>query len=472
MDVTAESAVTTPERPLDEAADRSLRPNSLRFLGTVGNAIGIQAPTAGVAFLPALMAGVVGAAGPLAFLVALIAMGFVAYAFLIFTREMASAGSIYAFNGRALGAAYGFVSVFLLLGVYLAYAASVFASNANFIERLLPGDGVPWPWLAAGMWIITVALTYRRIAVSAAVIVALEAVSLCLVAVVAIAVLAHGGTGSGAISARPFTLGGLPFATLGLGVVLAFTGFSGFEVAATFGEETRAPRRIIPVSVVTALLVSGCVYVFMSWIETIGFASPTALASSSVPLVDIAGHYISPTMGTIINVAALISGIGAQLACINGGNRLLFALGREGFGPSWLARTHPRHRSPVGALVVVGLISLIGTLAMYRASAIDAFFYLSTYGADLILIVYLLTLVAALAWSIKRGNRNPLRYLFLTTGVVVIAYVIKNTAYPIPEFPFNWCIYGAAITIALAVAVVATSRRMRDRMATAQMFGT
>ncbi len=468
MDVTAgaAAAIATADDPA-----HSLRPNSLRFLGTVGNAIGIQAPTAGVAFLPALMAGVVGASGPLAFLLALVAMSFVAYAFLIFTREMASAGSIYAFNGRALGAAYGFVSVFLLLGVYLAYAASVFASNANFLQRLL-GDGLPWPLLAAVLWAATLGLTYRRIAVSAAVIVGLEAVSLCLVAVVAIAVLAHGGAAPGAVSGRPFTPNGLPLATLGLGVVLAFTGFSGFEVAATFGEEAHAPRRIIPASVVVALLFSGAVYVFMSWIETAGFRSADALAASSVPLVDIAGHYVSPTMGTIINVAALISGAGAQLACINGANRLLFALGRNGFGPSWLARTHPRHRSPVGAMVVVGVVSLLGALAMFKASAIDAFFYLSTYGADLILVVYLLTLVAALVWSVRRASRNPVRYLALAAGVVVLAYVIKNTAYPVPPFPFNWCIYAAAITIGIALLLIAVSARMRSRMATSRLFTT
>lgn len=470
MDITAATPAVAHRTTAGEDPQHSLRPDSLRFIGTVGNAVGIQAPTAGVAFLPALMAGVVGASGPLAFLVALVAMGFVAYAFLIFTREMASAGSIYAFNGRALGAAYGFVSVFLLLGVYVAYASSVFASNANFLQRLWPGGAVPWPLLAAGLWVVTMGLTYRRIAVSAAVIVGLEAVSLCLVAVVALGVLLHGGAAPGAITTKPFTLGGLPIATLGLGVVLAFTGFSGFEVAAAFGEEARAPRRVIPVSVVVALLFSGGVYVFMSWIETIGFASPDALAGASVPLVDIAARYISPTMGTIINVAALISGVGAQLACINGGNRLLFALGREGFGPSWLARTHPHHRSPVGALVAIGLTSLLGALAMFRASAIDAFFYLSTYGADLILVVYLLTMFAAIVWSVRRGNRNPVRYLILAAGVVVIGYVIKNTAYPIPQFPFNWCMYGAGITIALALAIVAASSRMRRGLATSQLF--
>jgi len=110
---------------------RSLRVDSVRFIGTVGSAVGIQALTGGVTFLPALMAGVVGAAGPLAFGLAIVAMLFVAYAFITFTRDSSSAGSVYAYNGRAMGPAYGFLSVWALIGVYIAYASSVYCSNAN-----------------------------------------------------------------------------------------------------------------------------------------------------------------------------------------------------------------------------------------------------------------------------------------------------------------------------------------------------
>lgn len=452
----------------------SLRPGSLRFLGTVGNAIGIQAPTAGVTFLPALMAGVVGGSGPLAFLLALVAMLFVAFAFLVFTRDVASAGSIYTFNGLALGRRAGAVFGILLAGVYLAYAASVYASNANFVQGLFPGSPVPWPVIAAMFWALTLVLTYRRVGLSSGLIVLLELVSLCLVAVVVVAVLGKGGAHPGAITAKPFTVNGLPFATLGLGVVLAFTGFSGFEVAATFGEEARLPRRVIPASVVTALLVSGGVYVFMSWLETIAFASPQALAANAVPLVTIAGHYVSTTMGTVINIAALISGIGAQFACVNGATRLLFAFGRTGVAPRWFDRTHPLHRSPVAALAVAGVLSLVATLAMWRASAIDAYFYLATYGADLVLVVYLAAVVGAAVWSFRRGHRGPVRYIALGIGAVILGYIIKNTVYPVPAFPFNWCIYAAAATILFAalLVLVRPGDKLRTGAATAPASGS
>src|SRR3984885_11402927 len=236
----------------------SLRANSVRYAGATASAVGIQAPTAGVTFLPALMAAIVGEAGPLAFLLALLAMLLVSYAFIVLAADFASAGSVFAFNGRALGYGYGFISAWLLLGVYIAYSASIYASNANFLEALVGTHAtIAWPIFAFLFWALAIVLAYRRISVSTMLIFALEGVAIVLVAIVAVVVLAKRGSGGHGISAAPFTPNGLPVATLGLGVIFAFTGFSGFEVSATLGEETSRPKRVIPVSMVAALLVSG-----------------------------------------------------------------------------------------------------------------------------------------------------------------------------------------------------------------------
>src|ERR1022692_2115877 len=446
----------------------SLRAGSVRYAGATASAVGIQAPTAGVTFLPALMAAIVGEAGPLAFLLALLAMLLVSYAFVVLAADFASAGSVFAFNGRALGYAYGFMSAWMLLGVYIAYSSSIYASNANFLESLAGSAhlAIAWPVFAFAVWALALVLAYRRISVSTMVIFALEGVAIVLVAIVAVAVLLKGGAGGHAISAAPFTLSGMPVAAIGLGIIFAFTGFSGFEVSATLGEETARPRRVgegtarrrplTPGSMVPALLVSGAIYVMLSWIETIAYPSAGALANQSVPLVDIAGRFVTPAMGTIINVAALISGVGAQLATVNGANRLLFALARDGFGPRWLATVNRRQRSPVGALGVVGVVSIVAVMPfmLNGTTPIDAFFYLATYGADLIIIAYLLTAIAALVWSICRGRASGVRVVGLVAAISVMAYIIKGTVYPVPAAPFDLCIDAAGITIAAGGALL------------------
>jgi amino acid transporter len=451
----------------------SLRANSVRYAGATASAVGIQAPTAGVTFLPALMAAIVGEAGPLAFLLALAAMLLVSYAFVVLAADFASAGSVFAFNGRALGYGYGFISAWMLLGVYIAYSSSIYASNANFLESLARSGhvAIAWPVFAVLFWALALVLAYLRISVSTMLIFALEGAAIVLVAIVAIAVLLKGGAGGHGVSAAPFTPGGIPAATIGLGVIFAFTGFSGFEVSATLGDETSRPRRVIPVSMIAALLVSGSIYVLVSWVETIAYPSATALAGQSVPLVDIAGRYVTPAMATIINIAALISGIGAQLATVNGANRLLFALARDGFGPRWVTAVHRRQRSPVGALAVIGVVSIVALVPFMvnGTTPIDAFFYLATYGADLIIIAYLLTSIAALVWSIRRGRASAVRVAGLLAAIAVMAYIIKGTVYPIPQAPFNWCIYAAGITIAAGIALLLV-RRLRTTLSRSPLF--
>jgi len=449
----------------------ALRANSVRFIGTVGTAVGIQAPTGGVTFLPALMAGIVGGAGPLAFGLAVVAMLFVAYAFITFTRHYSSAGSVYAFNGLALGSTYGFLSVWALFGVYVAYAASVYCSNANILENLLHQGAIdiPWPLVALAFWAATIALAFLSITVSSALIFVLEGVSLVLVAVVAVAVIGHGGYHGHGIATTPLVPAGLGLAALGPGIVFAFTGFSGFEVAATLGEEAGHPRRVISLSIVTALLVSGAVYTLMSWVETIGFASPTALSQATVPLVDVARIYVSPTMATLVNIAAVISGFGAQLACVNGANRLLFAVGRAGFGGRWLTRTDPTRRSPIGALAVVAALSLIAFLPFTVVAPLDAYFDLATYGADLIIVVYLLTVVAAFVLSLRQ-RRNPVQLVTLLVGVVVVGYVLKGTVYPIPPHPFDYCIDAAGITLVAGAVLLALAPALRRALRAAPLF--
>src|ERR1700726_4495339 len=119
-----------------EPPDQSLRRHQLHFVRTLALSVGIQGPAAGVIVGPAVLAGIVGGSGALAYTLGLVAMGFVAYAFVIFSRSFNSAGSVYAFNGAALGPTYGFVSAWILLLVYISFAGGVYASTADIAQSL------------------------------------------------------------------------------------------------------------------------------------------------------------------------------------------------------------------------------------------------------------------------------------------------------------------------------------------------
>jgi amino acid transporter len=436
---------------------RSLRRGSLRFLRTAALPIGIQGPTAGVIVGPAIIAGIVGEPGALAQVVALVAMGFVAYAFVVFARAFNTAGSVYAFNGAALGPGYGFVSAWLLLLVYASFAAGVYASTADIAQTLLASLGlhIGWVWPGLAGAVLALALAFTSIGFSSLVILACEGASIALIAAVAVAVLAAGGYHHHGITTAPFSPHGASLAVLALGVTAVFGQFSGFEGAATLGEETRRSTRTIPAAIIWSLAGAAAIYIFFTWVVYSAYPSPAAIAADPAPLVHVAGAYLGSPVGVAVNAAGLVSAFGAQLACLNAAARLLYALGRESGGAgSVLTRTWTRHGSPAGALGVAGAAS-IAALAAFSAepTATRAATLIIQYGAYLILAAYLLTVIGALAWT-WRTRRRPLPLAVLAIGVAVLGYVLYRTFVPFPAGPFGWVVLTAAASATAGVALL------------------
>ena len=82
--------------------------------------------------------------------------------------------------------------------------------------------------------------------------------------------------------------------------------------------------------------------------------------------------------------------------------------------------------------MVTGTISLVALLAFsFESEAIRALIFIVEYGAYLVLVVYLLTVIAALVLVWQRGHR-PVPLATLTVGVAVLAYVLRDTFTPLP----------------------------------------
>jgi amino acid transporter len=440
-------------------AGRPLRRGSLRFLRTAALPVGIQGPTAGVIIGPAIIAGIVGEPGALAQVLALAAMGFVAYAFVVFTRSFNTAGSVYAFNGSALGPGYGFVSAWLLLLVYTSFAAGVYAATADIAQTLLASLGVHvgWLWLGLAGAALALGLAYLSIGFSSLVILAAEGAAVALITVVGIAVLVSGGYHHHGISAAPFSPHGVSLSVLALGVTAAFGQFSGFESAATLGEEARRSTSTIPAAIAWSLAGAAAIYIFFTWIVYSAYPGPAAVAADPAPLVHVAGVYLGSGVGKAVNAAGLISAFGAQLACLNAAARLLFALGRETSGTpatSVLTRTWRRHGSPAGALTIAGAVSVAALLAFgFEHTATRAATLIIQYGAYLIIAAYLMTVIAALIWT-WRTRRRPLPLAILTVGVVILGYVVYRTFAPFPAVPFGWVVLAAAASAAAGAGIL------------------
>lgn len=457
-----------------ESGKPTLKQDSVSFAGTVGIAVGPQAPTGGINLLPAVMAGIVAGAAALAFLLGLVAMIFVAYAFVIFSRRIASAGQIYTYAGIGVNAYYGAVAGFAWILCFITSASWLSIQDGNYLVALFKPAGItlPWLWMSGFMWLVMVVLTFLSMQLSAITVVVVEAIGVTLMFIVAAFVIAHGGFAGHSLSFHPFTTNGQSFSTVMAGVVFAFTSFAGFEAAAALGEEAKRPKWTIPVAIFSALIVSGSIYVFMTWVETVGFSSPHVLAQQTTPLVTIAHQYIGSGMGTVMNVAALISGFGAQLACLAAGTRVLYGLGRDSLGERGhraFIRLHPRFGTPIVAFSLAALVSGITVFAFGFAGPLGSITDVSAYAGDILILVYLLVVIAAIGFCWKH-ERKPWHFVVLGIGAVVMGYVAKATLYPIPVTPLDYSMYAALGTFLLGIIILLASPGMRRRLKESTLF--
>jgi amino acid transporter len=432
-----------------------LRAGRLRFFRTIAESVGVQGPTGGVVITAAVLAGVSGGGTALVQVVAAVAMGFVAYAFVIFTRGFNSAGSVYGFTGAVAGSAIGFLSAWTLLLVYVNFAGGVYISTADEARPAFAAIGLhlPWPVYAVIAFVLVMAFAGADIRLSAAVILAVEAASMLLVVIASAIIVAKGGYHGHAFSTAPLRPDGVGVATLGLGVVLSFSAFSGFEAAATLGEEARQPQRVIPAAIAISLAVVAIFEIGVTAVVTNAYPATARLAAAPVPLVSITDRYVAPWMGDLVNFAAVISSFGAALACAVAGSRILFALGRDGFGPRMLRRTSRRTGSPGGALIWVGAGSLV-TLLLFvgEPTATRAVAISLSYGADLIIAAYTLVVAAAIVFAVRR-RMSAVTILVLLAGLAVLGYVVKDTFIPLPSAPYRWDALAAAISLIAGIAL-------------------
>jgi amino acid transporter len=179
--------------------------------------------------------------------------------------------------------------------------------------------------------------------------------------------------------------GGL-FGHPGVGALLvtALLGYVGFEAAAVFSEEARAPRRTVPVAVYVSLALIGAAYALSSWAMSVHYGDDQVAAVAAQQGPGMLFAMSSPAVTEIATVLFMTSLFAAMISFHNAVARYMFALGRERVLPGALGRTEARSRAPRVASLTQSAFGL-AVIVAYAVAGWDPmvrlFFWLGTTGA-------------------------------------------------------------------------------------------
>jgi amino acid transporter len=270
----------------------------------------------------------------------------------------------------------------------------------------------------------------------------------------------HGPRGQ-TLNFSTFMPNGHSFSLLLTATVFAFLSWAGFEACAALGEETDNPRRNIPGALVGALAITGLLFVFVMFAQTVGFgtdaAGVKAFSSSQSSLVDLGKEYGGTSFGLILSFTAMVSSIASALGSTTAGSRLVFALARDGFGPKVLARTGSKTGAPVGAVWAVGGVSFVVCFAFWLKGSdpFNVYYWTATLGVLCLLIVYAVAAAGVIVFTARGTARIPRWEMILPLlAIAYLAYVfykqsVGQTA-PYNHFPYiagAWCVIGLLIVV-------------------------
>ncbi|MGC5248593.1 APC family permease [Gordonia sp. DT219] len=141
------------------------------------------------------------------------------------------------------------------------------------------------------------------------------------------------------VDATAFGVAGVLFAS-----AVVFFSYSGFEIVANLGEETKNPGRDMARGLLGTLLICTALYVGVCFV-LVGMVHYTDL-SEGAPLSDAFNQVGMSWAGVLVGIAAVAGLSSVILVDIVGMSRIGFALARDGLVPHSAGKIHPRWRTP------------------------------------------------------------------------------------------------------------------------------
>ena len=360
----------------------------------------------GIFRLPASISAQLGPAAPVAFLVGAIAIFPIMFCFAGAGSRVASTGGAYSYAETAYGPFYGFVTGAMLWICNLASSAGVAVALSEQIAHVFPAVGTP---VGRALFLLLVygillAMNAFGVKLGARAIVALA--TLKLTPLILLSVI-----GMFFVDWSQINLFAVPsWAVLGTTMVSVMFAYSGAETALTPSGEVKDPARDVPRATMAAISLVVLLYVSIQIVAQ-GVLGP-ALPQSTAPLAATAGAIWTPGF-TLLLIAASISMFAFLMGNLLGCSRIVYALGRDGYLPSPVARITEKYRVPLVALFVHAGIAWI--LAAWPSGG---FTFLVTVSGGANCLVYLFVAIAA--WKLERLDHREHGEPFRLPGGAVL----------------------------------------------------
>ncbi|HLW04576.1 MAG TPA: amino acid permease [Azoarcus sp.] len=223
-----------------------------------------------------------------------------------------------------------------------------------------------------------------------------------------------------------------PAAALGMGMIFVLLAYGGWNEAAYVSGELREPARNMPRVLIIGTLLVTAVYLLVNlvYLATFGLDGLRDATAIGAEMVDIA---FGPMSAVVLSLVICVAALSTLNATILTGARVYYALGRDLPLMSALSAWDERGSTPIRALVLQGLVSLI--LIVIGANSRNGIESMVAYTAPVFWFFMCLTALSVIVLRIRepehaRPFRVPLYPLPpLLFGAICLALLWSAVSY-------------------------------------------
>lgn len=359
---------------MSDTVNTTLRKDALGVGAIVFLVLAAVAPLTGMVVVASLaIAFGNGGGAPFSFLAVAAVLLLFAIGYGKMSSQMVNAGGFYAFVVKGLGRPAGLAAGYIATLGYNFFVVGTIGTSGFFMMVLIDylfGFSLNWFLWGAASMVVAYLMGVKGIDFSSKVLGVSLVLETSILVVFDIAVLFKNGYDFSAFSADAITTG-----SLSIGLLLAATGFLGFEATSLFSEEARNPLKTIPRATYLAITTIGLLLAVTTW----AVVSATGVEEAQQTSIDhleggdlvfsLGAEYLGDFMMKVMMVLLLVSLFAAMLAFHNSATRYLFSLGRAGVLPKALSRTSSTGSPVFAGTMQAGFALLVA--GVFRIADLD-----------------------------------------------------------------------------------------------------
>ncbi len=223
----------------------------------------------------------------------------------------------------------------------------------------------------------------------------------------------------------PHNFGGILGILGAAGVV--FFAFIGFDAVSTAAQETKNPKKAMPVGILGSLAICTVLYILFAYVLTgVGSVEDFRHAGKEASVAYAIQTYMTGYgwLAKLVTVAILAGFSSVILVMLYGQSRVFYSMSRDGLVPKLFSDIHPTYRTPYKSNLL--FFVFVGLFAAFVPQ--DIVGDMTSIGT-----LFAFILVCIGVWIMRKTNPELPRQ-FKTPGIFTIS--IKNRKFILPVVPF------------------------------------